>query len=499
MARSNFAVFTCCAVLVGGVARGEEPEFGPEPEIPSRSAEPTGEHPELKDHPTTSEAPEEHPQEAKGGLLEALPKIQRATAGLAGAHTPTPELMVDFFDLARSRMGSGTSWMPSSSPIYGLMTRFGRDWGFMARGNIFAGYNWFSSERGGKRFISTNSLLFMVWHRLGRGEILPRMILSWEAFTIRDGYALVGQTGDSSHPARFRDRQHPHDLFSELAVMYSFKVHEEIAMQVYLAVAGAPALGPNSYLYRDSAVSDPLAPLGYSAQDAPRVSAPVVTVGVFTRELKFEVSWFNGRGHDGRFWDIDLDLPDSFATRLTYNPRPNWSAQASYGYLRGPDPRRPDLSVHRLTTSATYNVRRGPEANWASTVVLGENLEEGGAHVTTCLAETNWNIDGHNTIYARLEYADKFARNLIVEETGRARRVRVGMLGVGYAYYFRPLLSLAPALGARFSMVPLDARLEPLYGTRLAVGILGYLQIRPSALVLRDTNKGSAPQASSLP
>ncbi|HEX6243041.1 MAG TPA: hypothetical protein VFZ61_19140, partial [Polyangiales bacterium] len=138
-------------------------------------------------------------------------------SGLAKAHTPSAALMTDVFDLARSRMGSGTSWMPSASPMYGLMTKI-RSWGFMARGNVFAGYSWASSDRGGHRFLSVNSILVMIWHKLWGGEILPRMILSWEALTLKDGYPLVGQTGDTVRGKAFEDRQHPQDLFSEIAV-----------------------------------------------------------------------------------------------------------------------------------------------------------------------------------------------------------------------------------------------------------------------------------------
>ncbi|MFT3925718.1 MAG: hypothetical protein QM778_24465 [Myxococcales bacterium] len=462
-----------CLVCLCGVARAQDAGTAPD-------------QAEVHHESTTEHAPEELPENApQGPVLQKLPEpVQEAASGLAQAHTPPAELMTDFFDLARSRMGSGTSWMPSSSPMYGLMTNFG-SWGFMARGNIFLGYDWFSSDRGGKRFLSTNSLLFMMWHALGRGEFLPRVILSWEAFTMKHGYPLVGQTGDYSEGSLLHDRQHPHDLFSEIATMFSFPVHKELALQLYLALVGEPALGPGSYLYRVSAVSDPLAPLGYSYQDSPRTSAGVITAGLFSRQFKYEVSWFNGRGPDQTWWDIDLNVPDSLATRLTYNPSNKWSIQASYGYFHRPDPHVSDLSVHRLTTSAMYNVRSGPEANWASTLVFGQNVVQGTATSPSALAETNWNIDGHHTLYGRAEYADKFARTLIPDDPRSRKRFAVGMLSLGYAYYFRPLLSLSPGVGLRTSMVPLDAELEPIYGTRLAFGIVGYVQLRPSALVAR--------------
>ncbi|HEX6242478.1 MAG TPA: hypothetical protein VFZ61_16310, partial [Polyangiales bacterium] len=261
-------------------------------------------------------------------------------------------------------------------------------------------------------------------------------------------------------------------------------VHDSLALQLYLALAGEPALGPGSYLYRVSAVSDPLAPLSYALQDSPRVSAGVITAGIFGQQVKFEVSWFNGREPDDRRWDLDLDVPDSFATRLTYNPTPAWSAQVSYAYFHGPDELAPEVAFHRLTASATYDKRSGPEANWASTLVVGQSIEHGGPVMSSVLAETNWNFDGHQTLFGRIEYTEKSARGLAVEDVAPNRRYQVGNVALGYVYYFRPLLSLAPGIGVRASITPLDEDLAPLYGTRLPVGVIGYAQLRPAALTV---------------
>jgi hypothetical protein len=60
----------------------------------------------------------------------------------------------------------------------------------------------------------------------------------------------------------------------------------------------------------------------------------------------------------------------------------------------------------------------------------------------------------------------------------------VGTLALGHAYYFRPLLSLAPGLGVRASVSPLAAALEPVYGTRAPFGFVVYAQLRPAALAV---------------
>lgn len=449
---------------------------------------PSAPAPELEIHPesTTRASPEELPENhSHGRLVKALPQaIQDAASGFAKAHAPSEALMTSIFDLARSRMASGTAWMPASSPMYGLMTKVG-GFGLMVRGNIFLGYNWFNSDRGSKRVTSVNSLMVMVWHALWGGEIMPRAILSWEALTIADGYPLIAQAGASVEGRPVHDRQSPHDVFSEIAVMYSRRVHNDVAFQLYLALAGEPALGPGSYTYRVSALSDPLAPLSYSLQDGPRVASGVITAGVFGRKYKGEVSWFNGRESDDRRWDLDLNKPDSFATRLTFNPTLAWSAQISYGYFSEPYRLTPERGMHRVTASAMYNQREGIEDNWATTLTIGQNLEEPGRSTTSVLLESNWNLDGHNTLFGRAEFVERTARWLAVPAPDLDLRYQTGAITFGYVYYFRPLLSLAPGVGVRASLTALDADLEPYYGTRVPVGVMAYAQLRPSALAVR--------------
>ncbi len=439
-------------------------------------------HPESTTHASPEELPENRPH---GPLVKALPKLmQDAASGFAQAHAPSEELMTSIFDLARSRMGSGTAWMPASSPMYGLMTKVG-GFGLMVRGNIFLGYNWFNSDRGSKRVTSVNSLMVMVWHALWGGEIMPRAILSWEALTIPNGYPLIAQTGATLDGRPVHDRQSPHDVFSELAVMYSRPVHNDVAFQLYLALAGEPALGPGSYTYRVSALSDPLAPLSYSLQDGPRIASGVITAGVFGRKYKGEISWFNGREPDDRRWDLDLNKPDSFSTRLTFNPTFAWSAQVSYAYFSEPYRLTPERGMHRVTASAMYNQREGLEDNWATTLTIGQNLEEPGPSTTSVLLESNWNLDGHNTLFGRAEFVERTARWLAIPAPNQDQRYQTGAITLGYVYYFRPLLSLAPGIGVRASLTALDVDLEPHYGTRVPVGLMAYAQLRPSALAVR--------------
>ena len=188
----------------------------------------------------------------------------------------------------------------------------------------------------------------------------------------------------------------------------------------------------------------------------------------------------------GQFWHLELDAPNSFATRLTYNPTPSWSAQTSYGFLQGSLSLDTHIAVHRWTTSVTYNRRLGSEENWATTLAVGAAVDENGPANSAALLETNWNFDGHQTLFGRCEYDVKAAARLAVEGVPARTRYRLGSLVLGYVYYFRPLLSLRPGLGVRGSITPLDAELSHLYGTRLPVGVMGYAQLRAAALAVRQ-------------
>jgi hypothetical protein len=113
-----------------------------------------------------------------------------------------------------------------------------------------------------------------------------------------------------------------------------------------------------------SAASDPLAPLGHHWQDSTHISYGVLTVGVFTRQVKLEGSWFNGREPDERRYDFDLRAPDSVSGRLSVNPTDSLSFQASYGFLASPETLEPDESLHRITASATWTQRLGASGSW---------------------------------------------------------------------------------------------------------------------------------------
>src|SRR5207247_772095 len=190
---------------------------------------------------------------------------------------------------------------------------------------------------------------------------------------------LLVQSGESDQGAPLHDRQHPHDLFMELAALYERPVARHFALSLYLAPVGEPAVGPVAFPHRPSAADDPLAPISHHWQDGTHITFGVVTAGIFTRSAKLEASWFNGREPDEIRTNFDYAgrRLDSYSARLTVNPEPRWSVSAWYAYLRSPEALNPDESLHRIGASALTTQPVGTEGTWSSALIYGANAQIG--------------------------------------------------------------------------------------------------------------------------
>ena len=122
------------------------------------------------------------------------------------------------------------------------------------------------------------------------------------------------------------------------------------------------------------------------------MSFGVVTAALYTRTLKLEGSWFNGREPDADRYDFDLRAPDSFAARVTVNPGAEWSLQASFGHLDSPEALEPEVSQDRFTASVSYDVRLGAGRNLAATAVYGRDMPSSGPSTNALLLEADANL-----------------------------------------------------------------------------------------------------------
>src|SRR5687768_10067418 len=169
-------------------------------------------------------------------------------------------------NLPMNRNGSGTAWLPDNSPMYGYMLH-SKKWMYMIHGNLFLRYNkqdvFNRGERGDKKFDAPNMFMFMGQRNVGaKGLFHFSSMFSLDPVTVgAEGYPLLFQTGETYQGAPLVDRQHPHDLISELSVSYAHALSSRSDIFVYLGYPGEPALGPAAFVHRPSGFMNPDAPL----------------------------------------------------------------------------------------------------------------------------------------------------------------------------------------------------------------------------------------------
>ena len=379
--------------------------------------------------------------------------------------------------IAHSRDASGTAWQPDATPVNAVHF-MSDDWMFMVHGLAFAGWDYQATKRGNNLLMSANWGMLMAERELAGGELTLRSMLSLEPATVgRGGYPLLLQSGEALGGQPLHDRQHPHDLFMELAGLYRREVTDDVGAELYLALAGEPALGPPGFSHRRSAMGNPFAPISHHWQDSTHISFGVVTGGLFTRLGKLEASWFNGREPDANRWDLDLRSLDSYSIRLTLNPSDELSLQISGGRLHSPEQLEPGVGVTRVTGSVSYDLRVFEEGNWATTAVFGENWPQGEVITYAVLLESNLELDSHHTLFGRAEFARKTGHDLDLGESRDQKRYGTAETTLGYIYDFTPVWSVVPGLGLAFSVDYMDHDLEPFYGVRVGYGFMVFARL----------------------
>ena len=382
-----------------------------------------------------------------------------------------------------SRRGSGTSWLPDASPMHAAHFMLG-DWTLMLHGQGFGQYDRQGGPRGGDQLGITNWVMAAASRSVGGGRLEVRGMLSAEPWTIGGrGYPLLVQSGESYRGAPLHDRQHPHDLFMELDALYERPVARNVGLSLYLAPVGEPAVGPVAFPHRPSAADDPFAPISHHWQDGTHITFGVVTAGVFTRAVKLEGSWFNGREPDDNRTNFDYGgrRLDSYGTRLSVIPGPRWSVSAWYAYLKSPEGLHPDESLHRYGVAALTTQPYGRGGQWASALIWGANDPLGSGHPSNSVVlESNLALDGTNTLFGRAEYVRKNAEELVVPSAPPAAEYDVSALALGYVRTIGTMGGLVAGVGVRGSVNFVPASLEPEYGSRTPVGLAVYLQLRPS-------------------
>jgi hypothetical protein len=361
-----------------------------------------------------------------------------------------------------SREASGTAWQPDSTPNEGIHLMTG-DWSVMLHGFVNGVFDHQGGSRGDEKAFSSSMGMAMAQRPLGPGTLGLRGMFSLDPFMGRNGYPLLLATGETADGrTHLVDRQHPHDFFMELAASYSLKLNEDDAVFAYFGNPGEPALGPPTFMHRFSGENIPEAPITHHWLDSTHITFGVATLGYVRGDWKFEGSAFNGREPDQFRWDMQSPHFDSGSGRISYNPLPNWSFQASYGYLRSPEALDPDVSERRFTTSATYNRPFG-DNNWATTFAWGRKMLHPGPDLDGFLLESAVTLDDSHTFLGRIE---RVAENELFDDTSplHGRVFDVNKLSLGYVYDIPVAEHLKFGLGSIGSVYALPGSVADAYG-----------------------------------
>ena len=412
----------------------------------------------------------------------------RADSMLMDTTTMMHGMMEGPLGVSMTREGSGTSWLPDVSPMYAIPATAG-PWLFMLQGNAFLQYLDEGSERGDEQLGSINWAMGMAHGPLAGGNLTARLMMSAEAATVgKCGYPDLQATGEFCHGQRLHDRQHPHDLFMEIAASYEHAITDGLAFQLYGGPVGEPALGPTAYPHRPSALPNAIAPMSHHWLDATHISFGVATAGLYGRRWKLEGSIFNGREPDEDRYDIDLDHLDSYSGRIWFLPSERWALQASVGRLVDVEPAHdgePAESLTRPTASVTYHRQFGPESIWASTIAWGSNIEKT-TTTNAVLAETNLTLGERDVVFARAEVTQKTGKDLALEDVPglEERKFTLGKLALGYTRQFGPIASLLPGIGGGLSLDLIPAGIRQFYGERVAAGVAVYISLHPAPMAV---------------
>ena len=416
-----------------------------------------------------------------GGILTATGSAQDSMQGMPGMTGMTgmnPPAMGIFAGVPEARESSGTSWQPDTTPMHAVHEMDG-DWMIMTHYSVFLSLDEQLGPRGAHQIDSANWAMFMATRQWSDDELMFRGMFTLEPWTVTDrGYPLLFQTGEAYQGQPLVDRQHPHDVFMELAARYQHALDQTSAVSLYLAPSGEPALGPSAFMHRTSAMDNPAAPISHHWMDSTHISFGVATLGVTSAQWQLEGSWFNGREPGQNRWIIGPPHLDSYSGRLSWNPAPEWSAQISYGYLASPEELYPLESEHRTTASVSHTDSLEGGRVRATTLAWGRNRQDG-ENSNALLLESDWQVSRLYTVFGRAEYVEKTGQEL--DLPAENEKFDISQITLGSCRELTPGRPFELAVGADVSLSFAPSSLAAVYGRR-PLGYWIFIRLRPALM-----------------
>lgn len=376
---------------------------------------------------------------------------------------------------ALSAEGSGTARLPGKEgPMRGLHYMAG-EWMLMAHGQAQFNYTDHDGPRGSDLPYVTSMAMLDASKDLGGARLQLKSMLSLEPAMPARGYPNLLATGETTDGLPLVDRQHPHDLFMELAARIDVDVAPGTSLFLYGGPVGEPALGPSAFLHRGSARYTPEPPITHHWFDSTHITYGVVTAGLSSSKWQLEASAFRGQEPDEDRWDIETPKLDSWSVRASWSPTPNWSTQLSYGFLKQPEATHPGENEYRTTASVHY-----ADGKLSAMAAFSNKTHGHGENYSAWIAEANYDLARHHSLFTRYENVKNPELFPDHSHPLHDQAFRVGKLMAGYAWNTplgnSPLhLSVGGSANAYFT----PATLDPYYGrnplgytlfTRLSLG-----------------------------
>ncbi|RXR28655.1 hypothetical protein EQG66_09235 [Sphingobium fluviale] len=299
----------------------------------------------------------------------------------------------------RGVSGSGTSRLPGEEgAMRGLHFMPGDDWMLMLHGDVSAKYTDHKGPRGDDKYYVTSMAMLTASKDFGGARLAFKSMFSLEPAMRHDGYPNLFATGEVAYGQPLVDRQHPHDLFMELAARLDVDVAPGTSLFLYGGPVGEPALGPSAFMHRGSAANNPEPPISHHWFDSTHITYGVVTAGVSSRRWQIEASTFRGREPDEHRWNIETPKLDSWSIRATWNPTPRWSAHVSHGFLKQPETTHVGEDEHRTTASVHY-----ADGRLSAMAAFSAKNRDPGDTLTAWIAEANYALTAHHALFGRIE------------------------------------------------------------------------------------------------
>jgi hypothetical protein len=355
-------------------------------------------------------------------------------------------------------------------------------WMFMQDGIVFANFNHQGGPRGGTDFTAPNWWMGMLSRETSHGRLTFNGMFSLDPATVGEmGYRQLFQAGEAVDGRPLIDRQHPHDLFMQLAVVWRIPVTTSTGFTLAGGPSGEPALGPVAFMHRASAADNPTAPLSHHTFDSTHIAFGVITAAVDHGTWLVEGSVFNGREPDQNRWDFDFGPLDSVSGRVWYRPSPEWEFQVSSGHLVSPEQLEPGRNIVRSTASGSWTRKNGAAIASVTVGVGVNNTDHGTRGALFAEGARHWD---RNTVYTRFEAVQAetalLQTGMVVEGPEANIKDTVLALTVGGVRDIWSWRGFEGGLGGDITTYGVPEALEPMYSAH-PISFHVFFRLRPPA------------------